>query len=277
MNVTIGCDPELFLFDNLKQRIVPAIGKIGGTKVKPMRLASGGMVQLDGTVLEFGTAPVSNGFEFVEQLDQTIGEIRTKLDNRFHGRYELRCGALAGYHPEDIAEDHIGLDVGCSPQYRFTESNALEVVGGVGTLSRDAIPVGGHLHIGFGCNLPVTDERLVVSAARFTELFHENMPQFGTEPSFSREDILGIEGEAVVRVKPYGVEYRNLPSYWLADRGLAMAFAQQARYVASSLSAGGYEEALESTCAHICNHMIDVENASLSVPAKYQGTLPLDF
>lgn len=277
MNVTIGCDPELFLFDNIKQRIVPAIGKIGGSKHKPLSLVGGGMVQLDGTVLEFGTAPATSGEDFVSQIQSTINQIRTKLDNRFHGRYELRCGALAGYHPEDIDEDHIGLNVGCSPQYRFTSDNALEVVGGVSKLDRSAIPVGGHIHVGFGCNLPITDERLVVSAARFTELFHESMPVFDNVPAARRDRILGIVDDAVVRIKPYGLEYRNLPSYWLADKRLAVAFTDLAKCVASELSGSDFVGVMESINEDILTYMLQIERASLRIPAKYQSTLPLDF
>lgn len=277
MNITIGCDPELFLFDNIKQRIVPAIGKIGGSKHKPLSLVGGGMVQLDGTVLEFGTAPATSGEDFVNQIQTTVNQIRTKLDNRFHGRYELRCGALASYDPEDIDEDHVGLNVGCSPQYRFTSDNALEVVGGVSKLDRSAIPIGGHIHVGFGCNLPITDERLVVSAARFTERFHEFMPVFDNVPSLRRDNILGIRDEAVVRIKPYGVEYRNLPSYWLADKRLAVAFTDLAKYVASDLAGSDFSEAMDRVNDDIFVYMSKIESASQSVPNKYKGTLPLDF
>lgn len=278
MNVTIGCDPELFLFDNIKQRIVPAIGKIGGSKHKPLSLVGGGMVQLDGTVLEFGTAPATSGEDFVSQIQSTINQIRTKLDNRFHGRYELRCGALAGYSPEDIDEDHIGLNVGCSPQYRFTSDNALEVVGGVSKLDRSAIPVGGHIHVGFGCNLPITDERLVVSAARFTELFHQHMPQFiANDRCMERQGILGIEHEAVVRIKPYGLEYRNMPSYWLADKGLCSLLYQLTYYVAQTLSGMDFSGMLTVLENQLDRRMTFVESAAEAVPAKYQNTLPLDF
>lgn len=278
MNVTIGCDPELFIFDNVKQRIVPAIGKIGGSKASPMILRAGGMVQLDGTVLEFGTAPAASSGDFIRQLQANITEIRTKLDNRFHGRYELRCGALAGYDAEDIEENHIGLDVGCSPQYKFTSHNSLQAVGGVSKLSREAIPVGGHIHVGFGCNLPVTDERLIVSAARFTELFHQYMPQFiANARCMERQSILGIEHEAVVRIKPYGLEYRNMPSYWLADRAMCSLLYQLTYYVAQTLSGNNFSRMLSTLTGQLARYMEKIESAAEAVPAKYQNTLPLDF
>lgn len=278
MNVTIGCDPELFIFDNVKQRIVPAIGKIGGSKTSPMSLRAGGMVQLDGTVLEFGTAPATSSGGFIRQLQANITEIRTKLDNRFHGRYELRCGALAGYDAEDIEENHIGLDVGCSPQYKFTSHNSLQAVGGVSKLSREAIPVGGHIHVGFGCNLPVTDERLVVSAARFTELLHEFLPQFVSDHrSMERQNILGIEYDAVVRIKPYGLEYRNMPSYWLADREMCSLLQQLTYYTAQRLSGSCSEDMLITLSNRIDRKIAAIEGAARAVPAKYQNTLPLDF
>ena len=277
MNITIGCDPELFIFDNYKQRIVPAIGKIGGSKVRPLSLRSGGMVQLDGTVLEFGTAPALSSGAFIRHLQSSVSEIRSKLYNRFHGRYELRCGALAGYDTEDLEEGSAALDVGCSPQYRFIDNTTLERVGGVSQLDRNAIPIGGHIHVGFGCNLPVTDERLIVSAARFTALFHQHLPRWCTPSSLQREGILGIDEEAVVRIKPYGLEYRNMPSYWLADRAMCSLIQQLAYYVALTLSGQSFSRMLSTLESQLDRRMTSIESASQAVPSKYQNTLPLDF
>lgn len=267
MRLSIGCDPELFLFDNLLQRIVPAVGKIGGTKQKPLKLTKG-TVQLDGTVVEIGTDPAYSGEEFVENLQSVISEVQTKLDNRFHGRYSLRCGALAGYSEEDISPRHVGLEVGCDPQYSFASETELVKVAGQDRLSIDAIPVGGHIHVGFGCNLPITDKRLIVSVSRFVDKLYPSLPVVQTPQSEARRELMNADN-ALVRIKPYGFEIRNMDSYWLSDKEVAKDMFRRLQSVVSILSHGGWGNFLHNT-SHI-------ESAVSKLPAKYQGTLPLDF
>lgn len=272
MNITIGCDPELFLFDNLLQRIVPAVGKIGGTKQKPLKLTKG-TVQLDGTVVEIGTHPASSASEFVENLQSVISEVQTKLDNRFHGRYSLRCGALAGYSEEDISPDHVGFDVGCEPQFSFEDENTLVKVEGQDKLDINEIPVGGHIHVGFGCNLPITDPRLVVSVSRYLDVLWPRIVGSDTTSSKARNLLMNAH-KPIIRIKPYGFELRNLDSYWLADKGLAASMYHLLETTATLLSSGNgsylnmpYQRVAYRKIAH----------AAEVLPAKYQQTLPLDF
>lgn len=272
MNMTIGCDPELFLFDNLLQRIVPAVGKIGGTKQKPLQLTKG-TVQLDGTVVEIGTHPASSPQEFVDNLQSVISEVQTKLDNRFHGRYSLRCGALAGYSAQDISPNHIGFDVGCEPQYSFEDENTLVKVEGQDKLDINAIPVGGHIHVGFGCNLPITDKRLVVSVARYVEKLWSRMVQTSTASTAQRNVLMNAH-KPIIRIKPYGFELRNLDSYWLADKGLAASMFSLLGTTATLLSSGNGSRI---AMPYQVNKYLAISSAAKALPAKYQETLPLDF
>jgi hypothetical protein len=268
MNLTIGCDPELFLFDNLQQRIVPAVGKIGGTKQRPLKLSKG-TVQLDGTVVEIGTDPTSSGEEFVNNIQSVINEVQTKLDNRFHGRYSLRCGAMAAYSEKDISPKSPALEIGCDPQYTFEGEDKLVKVAGQDRLSIDAIPIGGHIHVGFGCNLPITDKRLTVSVARFVEKLYPSLPYTNTTQSRARTELMGGD-KPLVRIKPYGFEIRNLDSYWLSSKDVTanmFNLLEQAAYELT-VEASGWIQDYELSC---------VASAVAALPAKYQGTLPLDF
>jgi hypothetical protein len=275
MSPTIGCDPELFLFDNLLQRIVPAINKIGGSKHKPLVLKSGGMVQLDGTVLEFGTKPVlAVGTNFSDAIQQSIDEIRTKLYNRFHGRYDLRCGAFAGYHDDECQNLGSALDVGCSPQFRFTSDLSVTAMEGVSQLSPKAIPIGGHIHFGLDCNLEITDPRLIRSVYRHSRyiglLYHSR-----SDSDYDRQEAMLMGGpNPAFRIKTYGYELRNLSSLWLADRTIPDLIANRHTNVCQALKSGG---GIDGAMPLFKAKMKALATLSNKQHTKYQGTLPLDF
>lgn len=277
---TLGCDPELFLFDNELQRIVPAVGKIGGTKHEPLRLTDG-TVQLDGTVVEIGTDPATTSEEFLAKLDSVISEVRDMIDPR----YDLRCGASAGYHPHDVASipAHV-FDVGCEPDftlepedngnYRASRRNT------AATLSSSCIPVGGHLHVGFGCNLPITSPALVTGAGRFCHQLDEKdfllASGYDLSSEAARDDVMGLGYADVVacRIKPYGVEIRNLSSYWLADRRVAVALFN---YLQMSVERMQQGKKLLNSWRSLAPLTDRVARSAEAVSAKYQQTLPLDF
>jgi len=283
----IGCDPELFLFDNKLQRIVPAIGKIGGSKQKPLKLKCGGMVQLDGTVLEFGTKPVNTGGErFSDAIQGSINEIRTKLENRFKGRYDLRCGALAGYSAEDISDNHTGFDVGCSPQFSMVGRTAIAVVPmRVSTLSRERVPVGGHIHFGFGCDLELTDPALLGTISATLNLMSTvGLVQrltfdTGNGAAQMREDILNLRHNPVIRPKPYGFELRNMSSYWLADRSIPDLISGVFQHLRDYKVSGHYSAFArgEALSRELTTKYSKIKRTTSRLDPKYQNTMPLDF
>ena len=75
--VTIGSDPELFLFDTNARQYRSAVGKIGGTKSRPIPLGDrpGFFVQEDNVAVEFNTAPVTELKDFVDGLTYSIKTI----------------------------------------------------------------------------------------------------------------------------------------------------------------------------------------------------------
>lgn len=275
MSFTMGCDPELFLWDNLKQRIVPAIGKIGGTKWRPLKV-DGGMVQLDGTVLEFGIDPASTADEFVNNIQRVINAIQTKLDNRFHGRYSLRCGAMAGYSLEDIAADSPALEVGCSPQFYFTSPTQLQQVDGLEMLDYRRVPVGGHIHFGFGVNMDTSDPRLTSTAYHYLDAVDCEEMFFDIESDYQRDEVMNI-GDVTARIKPYGVEFRNPSSFWLADREFCEQLFKYCHTVYMYLKGHASERAVNDARGRLERITYRVEGAAAALPDKYQETLPLDF
>lgn len=282
----IGCDPELFLFDNVLNRVVPACGIVEGSKESPIVLNNGGMVQLDGTVLEFGTPPVTPwGKNFSKALKDTLDIIRKQLSDNYGDRYELRCGAIASYSPEDIAENHEGLLVGCSPQYVIIPTRDLPIRGVLesqGVLARDAVPIGGHIHFGFVDNM--RDEVVQnYSALRY----QQRMENYGLEciigdvpcdATSKRKDVMGFPQHLpTIRIKPYGVEFRNLSSYWLACPKLADLFSKFHNLVTTKCVNPNATVTFNAPLTEIRVRMEALSSRIASQDAKYQQTLPLAY
>ena len=275
MSITMGCDPELFLFDNLEQRIVPAVGKIGGSKTKPMKL-DGGMVQLDGTLVEFGIDPDGD-------IGKVINIIRTKLDNRYHGRYELRCGSTVAYDPRDISPDSPALDVGCSPQFMFDQRrNLVQVSSGITQTPIDRVHAGGHIHIGFTQDQRIDDPVMLQSCYMFSRCLR-SVTDIESGGSLRRLDVLNNTRLPVIRIKPYGIEWRNPCSYWLADKDIFPLFGDLMEHIFQQLCLGYTHENImaspyyQQVRAKLFVKSALISRAALCVPEKYQGTLPLDY
>lgn len=219
LEIKIGCDPELVLFDKVLDKIVPAVGLVEGTKDKPFMFPNGGMMQLDGLALEFGTPPVKPVRDnFSRALKETLDYVRQYLLDKHGDRYELRCGSIVDFS-DDIADDDPSLAIGCDPQFHLPRdyNQGLELIHTGSTNNPAKIPLGGHIHFGLGRNLSSQlaedSAKSLLKAYPMCVIVSEGRPAlFGNE----RVDVMGILGLNAVRIKSYGVEYRNYSSAWLA-------------------------------------------------------------
>lgn len=265
IKLTMGCDPEIFIFDKVKDRIVPAIGLIGGTKDEPIPI-DGGSYQLDGTLLEFGIDP--NG-----DIGKVVNGIRAVLSAKFGDRYELRCGASAGYHPEDLPNNHPALNVGCSPQFRMVSATKLEQVRGVPKLDPRNIPAGGHIHVGFTEGADISDPALLKPCWDFTRVL---LQLYHTSGDLRRDQVLG-GSRCVMRIKPYGFEWRNPSGEWLADSRVFEEITKLITEYTKHLTGETNTEPHHHSLVKICSLYAAIRNKAARVDDKYQGTLPLDY
>lgn len=69
-NVTVGADPELFIFNTRTNQVVSAIGIIPGEKGKPYTkgMPKGFGVEIDCILGEFNIPPCTSGNEFVDSI-----------------------------------------------------------------------------------------------------------------------------------------------------------------------------------------------------------------
>lgn len=220
---SFGCDPELFLVDK-DGKPVSAHGLIPGTKAAPYKCPSGAY-QVDGIAAEFNTDPVDSADfnTFNANIVRVIKELymavkAAKPDARFNISPVMEFDQdFADSLPEEAKE------LGCDPDYDAY------------TLIPNPRPDGdrlfrtasGHLHIGWGSDIPTDNEEHLQICADFVKMLDATvgllMTYIDRDPR--RRELYGKAG--AFRPKPYGVEYRTPSSVWLKNKAYRHAVWQQ--------------------------------------------------
>lgn len=207
---TLGCDPEVFITKRGKP--ASAYGLIEGTKDNPHKTALGAY-QVDGMAAEFNTEPVhiANFARFDHVVSEQIKEVRRALPKG----YAVRIEPVMDFGHEFISKQpDAAKELGCDPDY-----NAY-------TLEKNPRPNGdtgfrsgaGHLHIGWGADIPVDNDEHMEICAGFVKMLDATVGLFMTaidhEPR--RRQLYGRAG--AFRPKPYGVEYRTPSNVWITNK-----------------------------------------------------------
>ncbi len=200
---TYGADPELMLYDTVKNKIVSAIGVLKNDKYTPIELPMGIMMYADNVLVEFSFPPCRDHASFVESLRNAL----QYGQNHLGPRYRFIAKAAHVYDDEELA-DPKALEGGCSPNfdvYAGAPNMPPKFEGGLRTGSF-------HIHIGSDqlqtretkdAMIKYLDLCLGVPSLVFD---HDSTSQ-------QRRKLYGKAGE--FRPTPYGVEYRVLGPYAL--------------------------------------------------------------
>lgn len=219
--VTIGSDPELFL--KKSGAFLSAFGLFKGTKQEPEKV-NYGAVQVDGMALEFNTDPASTPDEFINNISAVLQQIRERLEPDV--QFDDKCSVH--FDSEFFYEQPLeAREMGCDP-----DMNAY-------TLSYNPTPdedslmrtAGGHVHIGWGDNLERHGKKCA-EVARACDLLL-GVPSVLLDPDKERRELYGKAG--AFRIKPYGVEYRTLSSFWVHKEAYQRFVFQQATQAYTNL------------------------------------------
>jgi hypothetical protein len=211
---TIGCDPEIFLVDE-EGKPVSAYGLIPGTKAEPYPV-NAGAIQVDGIATEFNTDPVPLGnFDaFNANIVKVIAALSKKVKENNPGTKFLIEPVLRFDQAFIDAQPDDAKALGCDPDY-----NAY-------TLEPNPRPDGdrlfrtgaGHLHIGWGKDIPVDNDEHIAICADFVKMLDCTVGMVMTfidrEPD--RRELYGKAG--AFRPKSYGVEYRTPSNVWIRSK-----------------------------------------------------------
>jgi hypothetical protein len=211
---TFGADPELFV-KNDKGEIVCA-DMIPGTKDEPYPVEHGA-VQRDGFAAEYNIDPCSTFEEWNRNHKAVQGQLQAMLPKG----YELVALPSHRFSKEafDAAPD-CAKELGCQPDW-----NAW-------TVSLNPPPrlpddptlrcTGGHLHVGWGNDIDTTDLQHMMNGFDLTKQMDWFLGAWSVkhDPDVTRRRLYGKAGSC--RIKPYGVEYRVLSSFWVLSKALRL-------------------------------------------------------
>lgn len=228
-NVTLGCDPEIFLLDGQQGgKLIASCDKIGGSKDAPLQitgLARGFAVQEDNVALEFCIPPATTSAEFVQSVTTALNAIEHCYVQPIGLTYAFGVSSHL-FDPDQLTTEK-ALQFGCDPDfniytgYENPKPSAGDSLGADGYRLRTA---GGHVH--FGWENPTDEQRIAVIRAADIVL--------GTASVFldgdSRRALLYGKAGAF-RPKAYGAEYRTLSNFWLGNHALISWVSEAAMQV----------------------------------------------
>jgi len=206
-----GCDPELFVLD-ADGEPVSAEGLIPGTKEEPYKVEHGA-VQVDGMAAEFNIDPASSFEEFNGNIVAVLKQLKGMLPTG----YKLRAVPSMVFSEKiwDATPD-IAKALGCTPDYDAW-------TGEVNPPPEDLVNprmrcAGGHIHIGWTEGEELSDIQHIMNCRDLIRQLDWYLGGWSVrvDPDPTRRRLYGRAGAC--RYKPYGVEYRVLSNFWVAEK-----------------------------------------------------------
>ncbi len=202
----IGADVEFFVKNALGD-IVPAFMVVPQDKNNPI-IKKDIKVYYDNVLLEFNIPPSSNIKNFLVNIANGINLTESLIRPNFIDT------SASVYLSPDCLDDARALEVGCDVEYNAYSMKPNNSV-------KDAVKntsmrtSGGHIHIsGENDSDAINDKTLHQIFVYMLDLF-VGIPSILLEDDVTQKDRRKLFGKAgSFRIKPYGIEYRVLSSWW---------------------------------------------------------------
>ena len=285
--VTIGCDPELFIKETKTGQFVCADGLVPGTKEDP-HTHKYGMLQADGMACEFGIRPVRTLDGFTFRIRKCIDYAQDWLDTHHgKGKFSLHIGSGASMSTAEFSEEILekapekAKELGCNPDFNAWKSGEMnETPNAEGVFFRTGA---GHIHIGFVDYykkkfgrpfVPDVDHPEHIEMCNIlTKMldYYIGVPSLCWDTDTKRRRLYGKAGAH--RRKPYGIEYRTLSNSWLKHKTLQQYVFKQTVFAIRDLSNGlvPFSEDYFSTQKCIDEGVL---SQSFSLVQKFDNKLP---
>lgn len=217
--ILIGCDPELFLRNPNSGTYFSAHDMIPGTKEEPHKVPNG-MVQVDGTALEFGIDPAATEDEFVNRINSVKGTLREMVDPG----YEIVAHPVATFEPAYFKQlPPWAVELGCTPDYNAWTGDVNPQPNQRSTFRTGS----GHIHIGWTDKADLYDQDHIEQCRAVARQMDYYLGIYSVlwDNDTKRRELYGKAG--AYRIKPYGVEYRTLSNRW-TDSEILMRWVYRA-------------------------------------------------
>lgn len=210
--ITIGCDPELFAFDQETGDPVSVHDILKGNKHKPFKVPRGAY-QVDGVAAEFNIAPAATRPVFLQNIKHVSSIMRNAV------AAQNKNLILKAVPSVIFSEEYFGKlpeetkALGCDPDFNaYTE--AVNEKPNAASLMRTG---SGHIHVGWtGVDWEFDPDHIqnCLKTVKALDAVLEKQ-SFAWDKDTSRRALYGKPGD--FRPKKYGVEYRTLSNAWLNE------------------------------------------------------------
>jgi hypothetical protein len=115
LNVTLGSDPEVFIFSKKENKMASSIGLIGGTKYRPRQIKDapiGFCVQEDNVLAEFNIPPSFNRTGFISHIQDGLAYLKKELPEG----YEVKIQSSHRFEPAQL-DSPKAKTLGCDPDF----------------------------------------------------------------------------------------------------------------------------------------------------------------
>lgn len=234
MKVTIGCDPEFFLYKDGYP--VSAHDIVPGTKEEPYKLSKGA-VQRDGMAVEFNIDPASTPEEFADNVLTTIGDIRQMVPKEYKFKYYPSVEFKEYYYrmvPDGPKE------LGCNPDYN-AYTGLINTNPNVGLVGNPLLRTGaGHIHLGWTADQDKKDPSHIWDCRQVVKMMDEfyGLVKPKIDLDTRREALYGAKG--AFRPTTFGVEYRVPSNAWVRYPDLYPFIFSMAHSVVKGMETGEF-------------------------------------
>lgn len=211
-NITIGSDPEFFIFK--EEAPLSSIGIINGTKRNPETIKEGYNVLKDNVLIEGNIPPANTKEEFVDSMKE-LKAIMAEIvyPNR------IVCADSAEFLPVQLDNKEARL-FGCAPYFNAW-TLGVNSPGGLAELNHRV--AGTHIHIGYTYDGDISHDYMALYITRAFDFFVIH-PSRMIHNDPVRAKYYGDYGN--FRIVPYGVECRSLGGYFSNDQFLEWIYDQ---------------------------------------------------
>lgn len=207
-NITIGTDPELFIWDRKNNRVISSIGLIPGEKGNayvPEGFEKGFGLQIDNILGEFNIPPVKTEKDFVDHINKMKDYIKDFVQ-QINPDLTIKCSASEFVDDDQLQSDEAKL-FGCSPDYNVYTRSVNQAPEGNKTNLRTT---GMHIHVGYP-DKTIDQSELII---KYLDMYL-GIPSVLLDKDTRRRELYGKAG--CFRITPHGVEYRVISGYFLKN------------------------------------------------------------
>lgn len=206
-NITIGTDPEFFLFSQAENKFISPIGMYEGSKKEPQKITENGhMIQIDGVACEVNIPACKTAEEFNKELLFVVGYIGETIAKP---KNLIISEAVTADFADDQLNCREAWQIGCEPDLCAWTLGINNPKG----YENNIRACGGHISVGYDN----PDEQTSLELIKAMDLFLA-VPSVLIDEDTRRRALYGKAG--AMRFKNFGVEHRTLSNFWLFNSSL---------------------------------------------------------